>query len=122
MPDQYFIDRQRLIDRVRGSIDGLPGFVRKQTTIKQVVPFVDTVSTYVVETCRTEEGWHGFVDSITPDGTVRLYLPTKVMEALYTHHEAILKRARSERAQRAASTRRERGIIPFQRREAGDGA
>ncbi len=85
------------------------------------MPIVNAVSTFVVETCRTEDGWHGFIDAITPEGTVRLYLPTKVMEALYAHRASILKRSRSERAQRAAEKRREQGIIPFQRRAVGDG-
>lgn len=111
---------QPLIDRMRGSIDGLPGFARRMSTIKKVLPLVNLSATYVVETCRTDEGYHGFIEAITPEGTHRLYLPTDVMKRLYSQHAAMVKKARSERAKTAADTRRARGDVFFQPRSEAD--
>ena len=35
---------QPVFDMVRGSIDGLPGFIAKSTTVKQVLPIVNRVT------------------------------------------------------------------------------
>ena len=113
---------QPVIDRVRGSIDGDPELLSSRGTVKVVIPLVDHVSTYVVETCRDDTGSHGFIEAFTPEGMVRLYLPPKVMQALYRQEESIAKRARRVRGQRAAETARRKGVIPFQRKEDRAGA
>ena len=118
---------EALTDTMRGKIDGLPGFVRRQSTIRDVVPILNKVATYVVETVRIDESdgrrarsqWHGFIDAILPDGTTRLYLAPEVMEALYRHHEGIVKKLRSDRAKASAETRKANGVLPFVRREEG---
>ena len=98
------------IDRVRGAIDGTPGFTRRQSAIKEILPIVGTTSTMVIETVRTDAGWHGFVEAMTPEGQVRLFLPDKAMRALYAHRDSIVKKAKSNRAKAAALTRREKAI------------
>ena len=111
---------QPLIDAVRGSIDGMPGFMRRMATVKKVLPIVNLSSTYVIETCRTDEGYHGFIEAITPEGTFRLYLPTDVMKRLCSQHASVAKKSRSDRAKAAAETREAKGIIPFQPRSEAD--
>ena len=51
---------QPIIDRMRGSIANLPGLQMRQSTVKETIPLVNRVTTFVVETCRTDEGYHGF--------------------------------------------------------------
>lgn len=100
-------------DRVRGAVWGVTGFVARKTTVITTLPIVGSTSTQIVETVHTPEGWLIFLQAITPEGTYRLVLPSKVVEALHNQHEAIAGRLRRDRAQRGAETRRERKVLPF---------
>ena len=111
---------QPIIDRMRGSIANLPGLQTRQSTIKETIPLVNRVTTFVVETCRTDEGHHGFLEAITPEGMVRLYTPPRVMARIHSQYASMVKKARSDRAKAAAETRRGRGIVPFQPSTAAD--
>ena len=111
---------QPIIDRMRGSIANLPGLQARQSTVKETIPLVNRVTTFVVETCRTDEGYHGFVEAFTPEGMVRLYIPPRVMGRIYSQHASMVKKAKSDRAKAAAETRRDRGIVPFRHRTAAD--
>ncbi len=111
---------QPIIDRVRGSIANLPGLQTRQSTVKETIPLVNRVTTFVVETCRTDEGYHGFLEAFTPEGMVRLYVPPRVMARIYAQHAGMVRKAKSERAKAAAETRRGKGIVPFQPRTVAD--
>ena len=69
---------------------------------------------------RTDDGYYGFIEAFTSEGMVRLPLPTKVMEALYRQHKAMVKKSKSDRAKRAAETRAANGVVPFVKTEADD--
>lgn len=105
-------------DRLRGQLWDIPGFKRRASTIVTTLPLVGDTSTFVVETIRTEEGYVGFLQAITPTGTFRLVLPDKVLSAMYRHHDSIVAQSKSERAKRASETRKAKGVIPFKQKEA----
>ena len=107
-----------LIDRMRGSIDGLPGFSRSMSVIKKVLPLVNLSTTYVVETVRTDDGYHGFVEAIMDGETQRMYLPPDVMNRLHSQRVALIRKARRERGKEQMAERMANGEVPFAKTKA----
>lgn len=108
-----------IFDRMRSMLEDDPEKDVRQGTVEEVIPMIDRSVTYVVHTIRTDR-YHGFIQAFTAEGMVRLYMPPKVMQALYRQHAAIVKKAKSERAKRGAEKRRAEGHVPFVRRQEPD--
>jgi hypothetical protein len=95
-------------DKLRDSIWGLPGFMSRTSTI--IAPpwlFVPS-STWIVESVKTDEGQAIMLQSISADGSNRIYLPKAVCEAIYRQHDSLIKQSCSRRAKNAAQTRKNR--------------
>jgi len=105
----------KTFDRMRGMIDGTPGFQKASTTVNSVIPLAGFVSTYVVETIRTDEMWAGFIQAITEDGTIRMYLPESVMKTLWRQKDQVITKGRKSRGKRQAEERKAEGFVPFQK-------
>lgn len=110
------IGRQPAFDRKRGMMEGLPGFQANKTMVRDVTQLAGMVSTYVIETVRTQEEWALFLEAITEEGTVRMFVPDKVLRAIYRHRDAIIAKGRKIRAKQVAAERKAAGVIPFQRK------
>lgn len=100
---------QDRFDRVLGTLHGLPGVrVTRPATVMQVVPILNTATTAVVQTMRTEDdGWLLFLQVVRGDETIRLVLPDKVVQAIYRQRTSLVDRSTPESRARAAR-RRER--------------
>lgn len=109
----------KLIDnfeRARDSLWGTPGFQRRNSTITSTGFSILPGHTWIVETIRTDDTVAIFLQSIGVDGGQRIVLPARVAQAIYSQYQAIMKKRKSIRAKRAAETRREKGIVPFQKK------
>ena len=85
-------------DRLAGLIDGLPG-VRKTrpSTFADVTPMLGDVSTYIIQTYATEDGFIAFVQTIDARGSTRVVLPAKVTSALYRQRDSLIRQGRKQR-------------------------
>jgi len=95
-------------DRVLGTLDGLPDVrATKATTIMQVVPIVNSVTTAVVQTLRSEEDGFLIFLQVTDGsgGLTRLVLPDKVARAIYRQRDALVDRSTPESRARARAKR-----------------
>jgi hypothetical protein len=95
-------------DRVLGTLHGLPDVrATKATTIMQVVPIVNSVTTAVVQTLRSDEdGFLIFLQvSDGSGGLTRLMLPDKVARAIYRQRDALVDRSTPESRARAKAKR-----------------
>jgi hypothetical protein len=94
-------------DRLRSSLEGLPGYVQaKPSVVKDVIAMVGVQGTYVIETIKTDEGFYGFLDVMSDDITGQMVLPPRLMARIYSQRDAITKRSRKASAKAAAETRR----------------
>jgi hypothetical protein len=114
-------DRIEIFDRLIGALHGLPDVVAsKASTIRTMLPVIGASQTYIVQTYRQkEQGDTIFVESVSAEGTFRIALPPKVAEVIARQREALTDKARSKAAKQAAQDRKDRGEIPFQRKEKG---
>lgn len=90
--------RRSAFDRIAGSIDGLPD-VRKTraSTFTDVTPLLGDVSTYIVQTYSTDDGYVAFIQTIDAEGSVRIVLPPKVTAALYRQRDSLIRSGRKAR-------------------------
>lgn len=101
--DSSFLDK---FERAREALWGTPGFQRRNSTITSSGWTFLPQGTWVVETVKTDETTAIFLQLIDKDGGQRIVLPKKVAEALYKHHESIMKIRRRIRAKHGADTRK----------------
>ncbi len=107
----------RYFDEMRENVQGTPGYQIRQSTVNCEKGLLSIPSTWIVETVRTEETSGIFLQRIDAEGGQRLVIPHRVTESIYRHYEAILKVRRKQRAKNAAETRKQKGIVPFQKKE-----
>lgn len=102
------------------SAEGIPNSLRQRSTIIGTPVFApEARETYVIETLGTPEGSYIFLDIMDGDGQgQRVALPPKVSQAIYAHRDRIVAKRVSSRAKAAAATRKERGIVPFEKKGA----
>ena len=99
-------------DKLREQIWGLPGFLsRKSTIIAPPWLFVPS-STWIVETVKVDDGPAIMLQSISAEGSNRIYLPKAVVEAIYRQRDSITKESCKRRAQNAAQTRKNKSNLP----------
>lgn len=104
-------------ERTLKTVGDLGGITRRSTRISSPPMMPDKRETWVVQTTRTAEGTFVFLEVITAENqAVRLAVPPKVVASLYAQHESITAAGRRTRARNAAQTRREQGVIPFQKK------
>ena len=98
--------RMNEFDRIRDAIWGTPGFkLRRSTLVAKGWSLLPTNS-YIVETVKNDEGWAVFLQAVGAEGSLRLVLPGRVMEAIFRHQDRIVKQARKERSKRGAESRK----------------
>ena len=98
-------------DRARETVWGTPGFLRKQSTITSGgfawIPRAD----YIVETIKNDEGWMVFLRWVGPEGSGRMILPGKVVEAMYRQYRGLIKQSLKRRGKTAAETRKAKLLL-----------
>lgn len=103
-------------ERARESLWGTPGFQRRNSTITTPGWAFMPSGSWIVETIKTDDAFAIFLQVIDKSGGQRIVLPQKVCQAIYKQHESIMKIRRKVRAKRGAETRKQMGIIPFQKK------
>lgn len=99
-------------DRRRGGLQDVAMFTRP-STIKNVETMSGRAETFVVESCRYEDGDYIFVECIDDAAiTTRLCLPPKVANVIASQRESLTRRSRSQAARRNARERMDRGELP----------
>lgn len=81
-------------DRLYGSLMDVSLFV-KPSTVKTVQSLTGKTETFVIQTCRHEDGDYIFIECLDENGVVRLALPPKVSSLIASQREALTKRRRS---------------------------
>ena len=97
---------QDSFERAREGIWGTPGFEHQQTTVQSEGNIFFPQSTWVVESCRSDDTSAIFLQRIDAEGGQRIVIPNAVVRVLYRHYEQILKKRLTARAQKAVITRR----------------
>ena len=111
-------EQKPIFDYARGRLEGIPGFMKSQTMIREVTPLVGQVMTIALEMVRTEEfGENLFIEIVTAEGIQRVFLPKKAVAAIYRHHDSIAKRSRKAAGKKAKAKAVANGVIPFETRE-----
>jgi len=110
---------QNTFDRLIGSLHGLPDVVNsKPSTIRAIVPLIGASQTFIVQTYRQKDtGDTIFLECVDVDGSFRLAIPPKVADAIARQREALTTKIRSRIAKQQAQERKDRGEIPFLRKE-----
>ena len=110
MPDTY--------DRLLGALDGLPDVVAaKPSTVRVTTPLLGNAETWIIQTIRqNEKGDTIFLERVDRGGSIRIVIPAAVANAMARQRDALTKRSRSKAAKRVAAERKERGVVPFQKR------
>lgn len=115
MPDAF--------DRLMGALDGLPDVLRTSaSTVQTLTPLLGNSETWIVQTVRqAEQGDVVFLQRVNREGSIRIALPAKVANVIARQRDALTTKARRKAAKAAVETRKEKGIVPFQKK-AGDAA
>lgn len=110
MPDPY--------DRLLGSLDGLPDVLHvKPSTIRTIQPLIGASETWIVQTYRqANRGDVVFLERVGREGSLRIALPAKVSDAIARQRDSLTKRARSKAAKAGAELRKEKGVVPFEKK------
>lgn len=75
-------------------------------------------TTYIGDLERVDGRWSLAIQWIDGNNAAhKYYMPHELVAALKTAMDRVMKRSVSDRATRAAQTRQEKGIVPFERRE-----
>ena len=101
---------QTTFDRILAGYDGLPGFKKtKPATVITAIPIVGVVTSYIVQTMRTDAGFTIFVQIMDAEGRARFVLTDKVAAALYRQRQSLTDRSTPQsRAKQARKAQREK--------------
>jgi hypothetical protein len=112
MPDAY--------DRLLGALDGLPDVVQSRpTTIRLTTPLLGNSQTFIVQTVRQKDkGDTIFLEVVSREGSQRIAIPPGVANAIARQRDALTAKSRSKAARAQAQDRKDRGVVPFLKKEA----
>jgi hypothetical protein len=102
--DVYSIMQRRLMDN--------PASLSRQAATLDLVTMLGHAESWIVKTIRTNGLDTVFVQRVNAEGGMRLVLPPEVVAAIGRQRDALGTVVRRRGAQRAAQTRKERGIEP----------
>lgn len=99
-------------DKLLSSMIGLPGGAHTKVAAVQYIDFYGNVTTYNIQSVKTDEGVTTFVVQADSAGAVRYILPTKVLGAIDRQRASLTKQVRSRNGKRIAEERMAAGIKP----------
>lgn len=99
-------------DRALGEISGLPDVTSSREATITVTSIVES-STFIVQTFRQRDvGDRLFVQRIDKHGSVRMFFPPRVVDAIARQRDALTGKTRSKAAKTVAADRKAAGIEP----------
>ena len=99
-------------DRLLSSMKGLPGGAHTKIAPVQHIDFYGNVTTYNIESVKTDEGVTTFVTQADAQGLKRYILPSKVLATIDRQRKSLTKQVRSRHGKRLAEERAARGEQP----------
>jgi len=99
-------------DKMLSSMIGLPGGAHTKVAAVQHIDFYGHVTTFNIQSVKTDEGVTTFVTQADATGSVRYILPTKVLAAIDRQRASVSKQVRSRNGKRIAEERAAAGILP----------
>lgn len=103
---------QDAFDKLLSNMIGLPGGAHTKLAAVQHIDFYGNVTTFNIQSVKTEEGVTTFVMQADANGSVRYILPTKVLAAIDRQRASVIKQVRSRNGRRIAEERKAAGIAP----------
>ena len=103
---------QDKFDRLLDSLIGLPGGAHTKLAAVQFRDFYGNVTTFNIQSVKTDEGVTTFVAQMDSTGAVRYILPTKVLAAIDRQRTSLTKQVRSRNGKRNAEERAAAGLKP----------
>ncbi len=103
---------QDAFDRLLSGMIGLPGGAHTKLAAVQHIDFYGNVTTFNVQSVKTDEGVTTFVMQADANGSVRYILPTKVLATIDRQRSSLTKQVRSRNGKRIAEERAAAGIQP----------
>jgi hypothetical protein len=104
-------------DRLLSGMLGLPNGAHTQPTVVQAIDFYGNVTSYMIQTVRTDEGVTAFVTQVNAQGSVRYILPQHVLQTIDRQRDSITTQLRKRHGRRIAEERKAAGVIPFKRKK-----
>lgn len=98
-------------DRLRGGLAEVALFT-KPSTIRNIQTLTGKAETFVVETCRHENGDYIFIEQVDEGGVVRVCLPPKVANAILAQHDSLTTTRRRIASTNAIANRIAAGFDP----------
>lgn len=99
-------------DRLFTALDGLPGGATTRLAPVQHKDFYGNLTTYNVQSVKTEDGVTTFVTQGDAQGQKRYVLPPKVLAVIDRQRKSLTKQVRSRHGKRLAEERAARGEQP----------
>jgi hypothetical protein len=99
-------------DKLLSSLIGLPNGAHTKLAAVQHIDFYGNVTTYNIQSVKSEEGVTTFVMQADANGSVRYILPTKVLAAIDRQRTSLTKQVRSRHGKRIAEERMAAGLRP----------
>ena len=103
---------QDAFDKLLSSMTGLPDGAHTKITAVQHIDFYGNVTTFNIQSVKTEEGVTTFVMQGDANGLVRYILPPKVLATIDRQRTSLTKQVRSRHGKRIAEERAAAGIKP----------
>lgn len=99
-------------DKVLSRLIGLPNGAHTSPTVVQAMDFYGNVTSYMIQTVRTDEGVTAFVTQVNARGSVRYILPQQVLASIDRQRASITHKVRSRHGKRLAEERKAAGLKP----------
>lgn len=103
---------QDAFDKLLSGMIGLPGGAHTKLAAVQHIDFYGNVTTFNIQSVKTEEGTTTFVMQADANGSVRYILPSKVLGAIDRQRASLTKQVRRRNGKRIAEERAAAGIKP----------
>lgn len=101
-------------DRMFAALNDLPDVTKtKPSTITVNTPVIGSVQTFILQTIRQREvGDTLFIQYVDDNGSVRLFLPPAVSEAISRQRDSLTTKVRKRVGKDSAAARKARGELP----------
>jgi hypothetical protein len=103
-------------DRLLSSSLGLPNGAHTAPTVVQAADFYGNVTSYMIQTVRTDEGVTAFVTQVNAAGSQRYILPQSVLATIDRQRDSITTQLRRRHGRRIAEERKAAGVVPFKKK------
>ena len=98
-------------DQALSRLLGLPNGAHTQPAVIQAVDFYGNVTSYMVQTVKTEEGATAFITQVNAAGSIRYILPPAVLRAIDRQQEATTTMIRRRHGKRLAEEHGRNGVV-----------